>query len=160
MPSVRCSPIHYSNSCLACSRVFTSDIYGGHVVSCAAGKEVDSLGGGRDKPFRPTNMLLNSWDICRDVCLDLTRASPLTQTRMIYFVPSRAVFEAAQRKRVKFPPSRFSMTHKEQHPSIQPHEELWPTVVMRKWLNRSSKSSEFTADPQDDNDSPYESDGE
>ncbi|GJX17489.1 hypothetical protein Tco_0218321, partial [Tanacetum coccineum] len=76
-------------SCSACSRVFVADIYGDHVVSCAgivgikhrhnivrdtlvdigfrsgisAGKEVDiGLGGGRDKPLRPVDMLLYSWD--------------------------------------------------------------------------------------------------
>ncbi|PWA99581.1 DNAse I-like superfamily protein [Artemisia annua] len=52
------------------------------------------------------------------------------------------------------------MDHKQQHPPTQPHEALWPRVVIRKWLNRSSKSSEYTADPEDDNNSPYESDGE
>ncbi|PWA53928.1 Endonuclease/exonuclease/phosphatase [Artemisia annua] len=53
------------------------------------------------------------------------------------------------------------MDHKQQHPPTQPHEQaLWPRVVIRKWLNRSSKSSEYTADPEDDNNSPYESDGE
>ncbi|GJT52464.1 hypothetical protein Tco_0978621 [Tanacetum coccineum] len=73
----------------ACSRVFAGDIYGDHAVSCAgiigikhhhnvvrdtlvdicyrfgisAGKEVDiGLDGGRDKPLRPADMLLYSWD--------------------------------------------------------------------------------------------------
>ncbi|GKC11559.1 hypothetical protein Tco_1008341, partial [Tanacetum coccineum] len=43
-----------------------------------------------------------SWDVGRDVCVDLTRSSPLTHTNMVDFVPSRAVTEAAQRKRVKY----------------------------------------------------------
>ncbi|GJR33411.1 hypothetical protein Tco_1109643 [Tanacetum coccineum] len=80
--------------CLACSRVFVGDIYGDHVVSCvgiigikhrhnvvhdtlvdicyrsgiSAGKEVDiGLDGGRDKPLRPADMLLYSWDGGLDV---------------------------------------------------------------------------------------------
>ncbi|GJR84358.1 hypothetical protein Tco_0155143 [Tanacetum coccineum] len=115
-----------------CSRVFAGDIYGDHVVSCAgiigikhrynvvrdtlvdicyrsgisAGKEVDiGLDGGRDKPLRPTDMLLYSWDGGLDVCVDLTGSSPLTQTWMIDFVPGRAVMaviDAAQRKRGKY----------------------------------------------------------
>nr|GEX38295.1 hypothetical protein [Tanacetum cinerariifolium] len=38
----------------------------------------------------------------RDVCVDLTWSSSLTQTAMVDFVPGRAVTEAAQRKRVKY----------------------------------------------------------
>ncbi|GJX71718.1 putative reverse transcriptase domain-containing protein [Tanacetum coccineum] len=87
-----------SKPCSACSRVFTRDIYGDHVVSCAgiigikhrhnvvrdtlvdicyhsgilAGKEVDiGLDGGRDKPLRPTDILLYSWEGGLDVCVDL-----------------------------------------------------------------------------------------
>nr|GEZ85499.1 ABC transporter A family member 9-like [Tanacetum cinerariifolium] len=113
----------------ACSRVFTGDTYGDHAVSCAgiigikhrhnavrdtlvdicfrlgisAGKEVDiGLGGGRDKALRPADMLLYSWNVGRDVCVDLTGSSPLTQTRMVDFVSGRAVLEAAQRKRAKY----------------------------------------------------------
>nr|GFB19712.1 hypothetical protein [Tanacetum cinerariifolium] len=37
-----------------------------------------------------------------DVCVDLTRSSPLTQTGMADFVPGRAVIDAAQRKRGKY----------------------------------------------------------
>jgi hypothetical protein len=115
--------------CSACSRVFTGDIYGDHAVSCAgiigikhrhnvvrdvlvdicsrsgisARKEVDiGLSGERDKPLRLADMLLYSWDGGLDVCVDLTGSSPLTQTRMVDFVPGRAVIEAAQRKRVKY----------------------------------------------------------
>ncbi|GJV21600.1 retrovirus-related pol polyprotein from transposon TNT 1-94 [Tanacetum coccineum] len=117
-----------SKPCSACSKVFTGDIYGDHVVSCAgiigikhrhnvvrdtlvdicfrsgisAGKEVDiGLGGGRDKALRPADILYH-----RDGGLDvsLIRHGPLrlTQTGMADFVPGRAVTEAAQRKRVKY----------------------------------------------------------
>nr|GEX30594.1 zinc finger, CCHC-type [Tanacetum cinerariifolium] len=100
-----------SKACSACSMVFTGDINGDHVVSCAgvigikhrhnvvldtlvdicyrsgisAGKEVDIGLDGR-----------------RDVCMDLIGSSPLTQTGMADFVPGRAVIDAAQRKRVKY----------------------------------------------------------
>ncbi|GKC72104.1 hypothetical protein Tco_1117987, partial [Tanacetum coccineum] len=113
----------------ACSRVFAEDIYRDHDVSCAgiinikhrhnvvrdtlvnicyrsgisAGKEIDiGLEGGCDKPLRPADMLLYSWDGGLDVCVDLTGSSPLTQTEMTDFVPDRAVIDAAQRKRVKY----------------------------------------------------------
>ncbi|GJV52553.1 putative reverse transcriptase domain-containing protein [Tanacetum coccineum] len=115
--------------CSACCRVFMGDIYGDHAVSCAgivgikhrhnvvcdtivdicyrsrisSGKEVDiGLGGERDKSLRPADVLLYSWDGGRDVCVDLTGSSPLTQTGMADFVPGRAVNEAAQRKCVKY----------------------------------------------------------
>ncbi|GKC55285.1 hypothetical protein Tco_1078030, partial [Tanacetum coccineum] len=110
----------------ACSRVFAGDIYGDHAVSCVgiigikdrhnvvrdtlvdicyrsrilAGKKVDiGLDGGRDKPLRLADMLLYLWDGGLDVCVDLTGSSPLTQTGMVDFVPSRAVIDDAQRKR-------------------------------------------------------------
>ncbi|GKE76106.1 hypothetical protein Tco_1542226 [Tanacetum coccineum] len=58
--------------CSACSSVFAGDIYGDHVVSCAAGKEIDiGLDGGQDKPLRPADMFLYSWDGGLDVCVDL-----------------------------------------------------------------------------------------
>ncbi|GKA90921.1 hypothetical protein Tco_0812791 [Tanacetum coccineum] len=115
--------------CSACSRVFMGDIYGDHAVSCAgiagikhrhnlvrdtpvdicyrsgisSGKEVDiGLGGERDNSLRPADVLLYSWNVGRDVCVDLTGSSPLTHTNMVDFVPGRAVTEAAQRKRVKY----------------------------------------------------------
>ncbi|GJT42992.1 hypothetical protein Tco_0951707 [Tanacetum coccineum] len=118
-----------SKPCSACSKVFTGDIYGDHVVSCSGiigikyrhnvvrdtlvdicfrsgistGKEVDiGLGGGRDKALRPADILLYSWDGGLDVCVDLTGSSLLMQTGMADFVPGRAVIEAAQRKRVKY----------------------------------------------------------
>ncbi|GKG51083.1 hypothetical protein Tco_0539207, partial [Tanacetum coccineum] len=47
-------------------------------------------------------MLLYSWDRGLDVCVDMTGSSPLTQTGMTGFVFSRAVIDAAQRKRVKY----------------------------------------------------------
>ncbi|GKA02525.1 RNA-directed DNA polymerase, eukaryota [Tanacetum coccineum] len=66
-------------------------------------KEVDiGLGGGCDKPLRPADMLLYSWDEGLDVCVDLTGSSPLTQTGMVDIVPGRAVIDAAHRKRVKY----------------------------------------------------------
>ncbi|GKF15060.1 hypothetical protein Tco_0056522 [Tanacetum coccineum] len=69
----------------------------------STGKEVEiGLDGGRDKPLRPPDMLLYSWDGGLDVCVDLTGSSPLTQTEMVDFVPDRAVIVAAQRKRGKY----------------------------------------------------------
>ncbi|GJX20913.1 ABC transporter A family member 9-like protein, partial [Tanacetum coccineum] len=57
---------------------------------------------GRDKALRPADILLYSWDGGLDVCVDLTRSSPLMQTGMAGFVPGRAATEAAQRKHVKY----------------------------------------------------------
>nr|GEW02120.1 hypothetical protein [Tanacetum cinerariifolium] len=75
-----------SKSCSACSKVFMGDIYGDHVVSCAG----------------IIDMLLYSWDGGLDVCMELTRSSPLTQTGMADFVSGRAVIDVAQRKRGKY----------------------------------------------------------
>ncbi|GJR08519.1 hypothetical protein Tco_0791171 [Tanacetum coccineum] len=110
-------------------RVFAEDIYGDHAVSCAgiigikhrhnivcdtlvdicyrsrisASKEVDiGLEGGCEKPLRPTDMLLYSWVGGLDMCMDLTKSSPLTQTGMADFAPGRAMIDATQRKRVKY----------------------------------------------------------
>ncbi|GJX84310.1 hypothetical protein Tco_0335084 [Tanacetum coccineum] len=118
-----------SKPCSACSKVFRGDIYGYHDVSCVgiisikhrhnvvrdtlvdicfrsgflARKEVDiGLGGGRNKPLRPTDMLLYLWVKELDVCVDLTGSSPLTQTGMVDCVPGRAVIDAARHKRVKY----------------------------------------------------------
>ncbi|GJV83226.1 hypothetical protein Tco_1523124 [Tanacetum coccineum] len=92
-----------SKLCLACSKVFTGDVYGDHVVSCAgisAGKEVDiRLDGGCDKALRPADMLLYSWDGGLDVCVDLTGSSPLTRTGMADFVPGRAAIDVHKCKR-------------------------------------------------------------
>nr|GEZ16783.1 hypothetical protein [Tanacetum cinerariifolium] len=112
-----------------CSRVFSGDVYGDHDVSCAriigikhrhnvvrdtlvdicyrsgisSGKEVDiELDVGRDKPLRPPDMLLYSWDGGLDVCVDLTGSSPLKQNGMVDFIPGQAVIDAAQRKRDKY----------------------------------------------------------
>ncbi|GJS42873.1 hypothetical protein Tco_0567916 [Tanacetum coccineum] len=77
--------------------------FGGIGVYSAACKEVDiGLDGGRDKPLRPADMLLYSWDGGLDVCVDLTWSSPLTQTEMADFVPGRAMIDAPHRKRVKY----------------------------------------------------------
>ncbi|GJQ98346.1 RNA-directed DNA polymerase, eukaryota [Tanacetum coccineum] len=66
-------------------------------------KEVDiGLDGGRDKPLRPADMLLYSWDGGLDVCVDLTGSSHLTQTGMVNFVPGLAVIDAAQCERGKY----------------------------------------------------------
>nr|GEZ67705.1 hypothetical protein [Tanacetum cinerariifolium] len=88
------SLVSASKPCLACSKVFTGDIYEDHVVSCvgiigikhrhnavrdtlvdicfrsgiSAGKEIDiGLGGGCDKALRHADMLLYSWDGVVDV---------------------------------------------------------------------------------------------
>nr|GEZ05163.1 hypothetical protein [Tanacetum cinerariifolium] len=97
-------------------------MYGGHDVSCggiigikhrhnavrdtlvdicfhsriSASKEVDiGLDGGCDKVLRPADMLLYSWDSGFDVCVDLTRFSPLTRTGMADFVSGQAVIDVA-----------------------------------------------------------------
>ncbi|KAM0054132.1 hypothetical protein Hdeb2414_s0006g00191581 [Helianthus debilis subsp. tardiflorus] len=38
-------------------------------------------------------------------------------------------------------------------------EVLWPRLLIRKWLNRSSRSSEYDADSEDD-DTAYGIDGD
>ncbi|GKA95569.1 hypothetical protein Tco_0817607, partial [Tanacetum coccineum] len=77
------------------------DIYFRSGIS--AGKEVDiGLGGRRDKPLCPADMLLYWWDRGLDVCVDLTCSSPFMQTVMVDFMPGHAVIKAAQRKRVKY----------------------------------------------------------
>ncbi|GKD38741.1 hypothetical protein Tco_1258948 [Tanacetum coccineum] len=126
MLSVGCSFIFCSKVVLS---LLVAVVYGDYVVSCAgivgikhqhnivrdtlldicfwfgisAGKEVDiRLGRGRDKPLRPADVLLYSWDRRLNICVDLTGSSPLTQTGMINFVPGRAMIEAAQLKRDKY----------------------------------------------------------
>ncbi|GKD39068.1 hypothetical protein Tco_1259275 [Tanacetum coccineum] len=82
----------------ACSRVFTGDIYGDHVVLCA-GIGIKH----RHNVVRGTLV-----DICfrsgisagKEVDIGLG-SSPLTQTEMVDFVPGRAVIDATHRKRVK-----------------------------------------------------------
>ncbi|GKC51612.1 hypothetical protein Tco_1074357 [Tanacetum coccineum] len=61
-------------------------------------KLISSWLGGCDKPVRPSDMLLYSWDGGLDVCVDVTGSSLLTQTVMADFVPGRAVIDAAHRK--------------------------------------------------------------
>nr|GEX52964.1 hypothetical protein [Tanacetum cinerariifolium] len=127
LKDIRVSLFSVSKPCPACSKVFARDIYGDHVVSCtgiigikhrhnvvpdtlvdicfrsgvSASTEVDiGLGGRRDKPLRLADMLLYSWDVGLDVCVDLTRSSPLTQIGMVDFVPGRAVIDATHSKRV------------------------------------------------------------
>nr|GEU42604.1 RNA-directed DNA polymerase, eukaryota, nucleotide-binding alpha-beta plait domain protein [Tanacetum cinerariifolium] len=64
-----------------------------------AGKEVDiGLGGGCDKALRLADMLLYSCDEGLDVYVDLIGSSPLTQTRMVDFVPGRVVIDATHHK--------------------------------------------------------------
>ncbi|GJU78763.1 reverse transcriptase domain-containing protein, partial [Tanacetum coccineum] len=111
-----------SKPCSACSRVFVRDIYGDHAVSCAGTIGIkhrynmvrDSLcrhlsvrkliwaGWGIGTNISSRDMLLYSWDGGLDVCVDLTGSSPLTQTRMTDFVPSRVVTDAAHRKCSKY----------------------------------------------------------
>nr|GEU47681.1 hypothetical protein [Tanacetum cinerariifolium] len=94
------------------------------------GKEVDNgFGGGCDKPLRPANMLLYSWDIGLDVCVDLTWSSPLTQTGMVDFVSGRAVIEAAQRKRVKYNAKCADIRYSFLHFSFSSFGELGKDVV-------------------------------
>ncbi|GJY07179.1 hypothetical protein Tco_0374233 [Tanacetum coccineum] len=57
---------------------------------------------GCDKALRPADILLYSWDGGIDVCVDLTRSSPLTQTGMADFTPGRVMIDATQRKRVEY----------------------------------------------------------
>nr|GEV97371.1 hypothetical protein [Tanacetum cinerariifolium] len=84
--------------CSACSKVFAGDIYGDYAVSCAGIIGIKH----RHNAMRDTLV-----DICYhfeisvglDVCVDLIGSSPLTQTRMVYFIPGRAVIDVAQRKR-------------------------------------------------------------
>ncbi|XP_074288414.1 uncharacterized protein LOC141613573 [Silene latifolia] len=119
----------FSRPCPACSRVFADDIFGDHAVSCTrtigvkhhhnlvrdtlsdicyrsgilVGKEVDiRLIDGHGGPLRLADLLLYSWDRGRDVCVDLTGSSPLTQTGLADFVPGQVVADVAQRKCAKY----------------------------------------------------------
>ncbi|GJY51342.1 putative reverse transcriptase domain-containing protein [Tanacetum coccineum] len=86
--------------CSACSKVFTGDVYGDHVVSCAGVIGIKH----RHNAVRDTLV-----DICfrsgisagKEVDIGLG-SSPLTQTGMADFVPGRAVIDVAQRKRGKY----------------------------------------------------------
>ncbi|GKB75706.1 reverse transcriptase domain-containing protein [Tanacetum coccineum] len=162
-----------SKPCSACSRVFTGDIYEDHAVSCAgvigikrrhnvvrdtlvdigywsrilAGKEVDiGLDGGRDKPLRPADMLLYSWDRGLDVCVDLTGFSPLTQTGMADFVPGRAVIDAAQRKRVKYEAKCAAIGYGFLPFSFSSLGELeGDAVTLLKWIRKFSMTQDVGA---------------
>nr|GEV45610.1 reverse transcriptase domain-containing protein [Tanacetum cinerariifolium] len=73
------------------------------ISGISAAKEVDiGMDEGRDKPLRPTDMLLYLWDEGLDVRVDLTESSPLTQTEMTDFLPGLVVIDAAHHKRVKY----------------------------------------------------------
>ncbi|GKD50458.1 hypothetical protein Tco_1279434 [Tanacetum coccineum] len=63
---------------------------------------IDAAKHKRDKPLRPADMLLYSWDGRLDLYVDLTGSSPLTQTGMVYSVPGRAMIDDAQRKCGKY----------------------------------------------------------
>ncbi|KAL6500406.1 hypothetical protein OROHE_025772 [Orobanche hederae] len=66
-------------------------------------KEVDiGLSGGNDEALQPSDVLFYYWDWGRDVCVDLTRSSPLIQSRLSDFVPGQIVADAANHKRVKY----------------------------------------------------------
>ncbi|GKB19345.1 hypothetical protein Tco_0853268 [Tanacetum coccineum] len=69
------------------------------ILRISTGKEVDiELRGGSDKPLRPADMLLYSWDEALDLCVDLIEYSPLTQIWMTDFVYGCAMTDEAQRK--------------------------------------------------------------
>nr|GEW41480.1 auxilin-like protein [Tanacetum cinerariifolium] len=87
-----------SKPCLACSRVFTGDIYGDHVPL----RKLILVWMRRMTTLRPPDMLLYSWDIGLDVCVNLTESSPLVQTGTKNIVPGRAVIDMAHCKRVKY----------------------------------------------------------
>ncbi|GKD76290.1 hypothetical protein Tco_1334572, partial [Tanacetum coccineum] len=165
-----------SKPCSACSKVFMGDIYRDHAVSCAgivgikhqhnvvcdtlvdicyqsgisSGKEVNiGLGGARDKSLRPADVLLYSWDIGRDVCVDLTGSSPLTQIGMVDFVSGRAVTEVAQRKCVKyeakcadigygFLPFSFSSFWELEKDAVTLLKRIWKNRILTKNLNHVS----------------------
>ncbi|KAK9740536.1 hypothetical protein RND81_03G042700 [Saponaria officinalis] len=115
--------------CSACGRVFEDDIFGDHAVSCSSsvglkhrhnlvrdtlfdicfragissGKEVDiGVVDGLGRPLRPADILLYSWDLGRDMCVDITGSSPLTQTCLASFAPGRCVLDASRRKCAKY----------------------------------------------------------
>ncbi|KAL6544231.1 hypothetical protein OROGR_010728 [Orobanche gracilis] len=69
----------------------------------SAGKEVDiGLRDGSDRSLRPADLLLYAWDRGRDVCVDLTGSSPLTQSGMMDFVPGQVVAKAVKHKCEKY----------------------------------------------------------
>ncbi|GKE35848.1 hypothetical protein Tco_1455170, partial [Tanacetum coccineum] len=99
MLSVRCSLIFCSETVFS----LLQGLYKDHVVSCAGIVGIKRRHNAvRDTLVDISDVLLYSWDCGRDVCMDLTGSSPLTQTEMVDFVPSHAVLEVAHRKRVKY----------------------------------------------------------
>ncbi|KAK9691330.1 hypothetical protein RND81_09G190100 [Saponaria officinalis] len=118
-----------SRGCSACSRTLDVDVFGDHAVSCSgvvglkhrhnlvrdtlldicscsgisAAKEVDiGLVDREGKPLLPADVLLYSWDGGKDVCVDLTGSSPLTQAGLADFRPGRVIADAVRRKRAKY----------------------------------------------------------
>ncbi|KAL9247479.1 hypothetical protein vseg_020908 [Gypsophila vaccaria] len=66
-------------------------------------QEVDvGLIDGHDKPLRPADLLLYSWDRGRDVCMDLTGSSPLAQSTLSDFSPGYVGVDAARWKCAKY----------------------------------------------------------
>ncbi|KAI3750623.1 hypothetical protein L2E82_21318 [Cichorium intybus] len=66
------------------------------------------------------------------------------------------------RSRFSSDSSAMTRKHHDQHPprsKSQGPEVFWPRIVIRKWLNRSAKSSDYSADPEDE-DSSYDTEGE
>nr|GEV52001.1 hypothetical protein [Tanacetum cinerariifolium] len=110
-----------------------------------AGKEVDiRLGGGYDKALRPADMMLYSWDVGLDVCVDLTGSSPLTQTGMTDFAPGRAVIDAAQRKRVKYEAKCADIGYDFLPFSFSSFEELEKdAVTLLKWVQKFSMAQDI-----------------
>ncbi|KAL9226128.1 hypothetical protein vseg_001975 [Gypsophila vaccaria] len=115
--------------CSVCSRVFDGDAFGDHAVFCSgtvgvkhrhnpvrdtlldiyfragisAAKKVDvGLIGGHGKPLRPADLLLYSWYMGRDVCVDLTGSSPLSNSAFPDYAPGWVVADAARRKCAKY----------------------------------------------------------
>nr|GEY25202.1 hypothetical protein [Tanacetum cinerariifolium] len=85
----------------ACSRVLVGNIYGDHDVSCTSFIGIKH----HHNVVRDTlaNICYRSGiSVGLDVCVDLTRSSPLTQTGLVDFVPSRAMIDVAKRKRDKY----------------------------------------------------------
>ncbi|KAL8233396.1 hypothetical protein R6Q59_019496 [Mikania micrantha] len=56
-------------------------------------------------------------------------------------------------------PNPHSHSHSHSRSRSQTSELLWPRIVIRKWLNRSSRNSEYNADSEDD-DTTYGTDAE
>nr|GEV59918.1 reverse transcriptase domain-containing protein [Tanacetum cinerariifolium] len=87
----------------ACSKVFTRDIYGDHVISCVGIIGIKH----RHNVVRDTlvNICFRSGISAEkevDIGLGGGWSSPLTQTGMVDFVLGRAITDAARRKRVNY----------------------------------------------------------